>query len=354
MINFKIGILGTGNIADKIAETITQLDAFEVYAVASRDAEKAAAFAQKHGVKKSYGSYEELVQDKEVELVYVATPHQCHADNAIMCINAGKPVLVEKPFSYNNKTAQDIIALAREKKVFCGEAMWMSHAPLLKQAKKLLDSKKIGEIRFINANLCYNLLDKERLVKPEYAGGALLDIGIYPLVMVFTLMGQMPMAVSSSNVRLSTGVDVVDTVQMNFQAGRAATVFSSIMYNSDNTCTIYGTSGRMEIDSVNYPKEIRIYDRNNQLEERITTPETEISGYEYQFIAARDAIIVGKPECSERTHKDIITTMNFCDMLRRSWGVFYPLPWEETVKIDPNKLTPDGRPAGPAPDVKRV
>ncbi len=353
MINFKIGILGTGWIAEKVADTINKLDAFEVYAVASRDADKAAAFAEKYGIKKNYGSYEELVQDKDIELVYVATPHQCHADNAIMCINAGKPVLVEKPFSYNNKTAQDVIALAHEKKVFCGEAMWSCYAPLLKLTKKIIDNKKIGDVRYINASLCYNLMDKERLVKPEYAGGALLDIGIYPLVMIFVLMGQMPVAASSSCVRLTTGVDAIDTVQLNFQAGRAATVFSSMVYDSENMCVIYGTEGRIEIDTVNYPTEVRFYNRNNQLAETAKVSEMEISGYEHQFLAAREAIITGKLETPERPHKDIVNTMGFCDMLRRSWGIFYPLPGEETLKVNPNQ-NPNGKPDGPVPGVKRV
>ncbi len=351
MINFKIGILGTGNIADKIAETIARLDSFEVYAVASRDAQKAADFAAKYDIKKSYGSYEELVQDPEVELVYVATPHQCHADNAILCINAGKPVLVEKPFSYNNKTTQDVIALAREKKVFCGEAMWMSHAPLLKFTKKIIETKRIGDVRYINASLCYNLIGKERLVKPEYAGGALLDIGVYPLTMVFALMGQMPVAASSSCVRLSTNVDAVDTVQLNFQQGKAGTVFTSMMYDSENMCVVYGTEGRIEIDNVNYPKEVRVYNRKNELAEKATTSDMEITGYEHQFLAAREAIITGKLECVDRPHKDIVNTMGFCDMLRRSWGIFYPLPGEETLKVNPNQTPTDGN---PAPGVKRV
>ena len=354
MINFKIGILGTGWIAEKVADTITKLDAFEVYAVASRDAGKAAAFAEKYGAKKSYGSYEELVQDKEVELVYVATPHQCHAENATLCINAGKPVLVEKPFSYNTKTAQDVIALAKEKKVFCGEAMWMSYAPLLKLTQKLIENRRIGDLRYINASLCYDLLGKERLVKPEYAGGALLDIGVYPLVMVFSLMGQMPMAASSSCVRLSTGVDAVDTVQINFQQGKAATVFTSMMYDSENMCVIYGTEGRIEIDTVNYPNEVRIYDKKNQLAERATTSEMEISGYEHQFLAARKAVITGNLECEDRPHKEILNTLTFCDMLRRSWGIFYPLPGEEILKNMPNHPPKNGKPDGPAPGIKRV
>ncbi len=354
MINFKIGILGTGNIADKIADTIAKLDAFEVYAVASRDAQKAADFAAKYDIKKSYGSYEELVQDSEIELVYVATPHQCHAENAIMCINAGKPVLVEKPFSYNNKTTQDVIALAREKKVFCGEAMWSCYAPLLKLTKKLIETRKIGDVRYINASLCYNLIEKERLVKPEYAGGALLDIGVYPLVMVFALMGQMPVAASSSCVRLSTGVDAVDTVQLNFQGGKAATVFTSMMYDSENMCIIYGTEGRIEIDNVNYPTEVRIYDRKNQLTERATVSDMEITGYEHQFLAAREAIITGKLDTPDRPHKDIVNTMGFCDMLRRSWQIFYPLPGEESLKVNPNQNPTNGKPDGPVPGIKRV
>ncbi len=335
MINFKIGILGTGSIAAKIAETIEKLDSFEIYAVASRDAARAEEFASKYSIKKSYGSYDELVNDPEVELVYVATPHQCHADNAVLALNAGKPVLVEKPFSYNNKTAQDVFALAREKNLFCGEANWLRFMPLTKLLITALREKAIGEIRYMNASLCYDLRNKERVVKPEFAGGAILDIGIYPLTAIFLAMNSMPVAVSSSSVKLSTGVDAIDTIQMNFTNGRAATCFTSILYKSENMCTIYGTEGRIEIDNINCPEEIRVYNFNNDIVKKATPSERQISGYEFEFIAARDAIITGKLECPEMSHKDTITTLSFMDMLRRSWQVFYPLPGEDTVKNPP-------------------
>ncbi|MCR5148223.1 MAG: Gfo/Idh/MocA family oxidoreductase [Eubacterium sp.] len=348
MINFKIGILGTGSIAEKIAETIAQLDSFEVYAVGSRDAARAAEFAAKYDIKKSYGSYDELVNDPDVELVYIATPHQCHADNAVLAINAGKPVLVEKPFSYNSKTAQDVIALAREKNVFCGEAMWLRFMPITKLLMKTLSEKVIGEVRYINATLCYDLRNKERLLKPEYAGGALLDIGVYPLTAIFLAMNAMPVAAASSCVRLATGIDAVDTISLNFTNGRAATCFVSMTYASDNKCIIYGTEGRIEIDNINCPEEMRVYNFKNDVMTKANPSERQINGYEYEFIAARDAIITGKLECPEMSHKDTITVLNFCDMLRRSWKVFYPLPGEDTVQ-NPPKPPVKPMPNGPAP-----
>ena len=339
MINFKIGILGTGTIAEKIAETIAKLDAFEVYAVGSRDAEKAAIFAEKFNITKSYGSYDELVNDPEVELVYVATPNQCHADNAVLAINAGKPVLVEKPFSYNNKTTQDVIALAREKQVFCAEANWLRFSPLLKEAYKITEAKELGDIRLITANLGYDLRMRERLIKADFAGGALLDLGIYPLTAVFTFMNSLPAAVSSATVRLSTGVDALDTIQMNFPNGKAASVLLSMVNQTDNRLTIYGTEGRLEIDNIVHPEEVRVYNFKNEMTKKINLSDKEISGYEYEFIAARDAIIIGKPELPDVTHKDTISLLNFTDMLRRAWQIFYPLPGEETLKNAPNPAT---------------
>ena len=132
MINFKVGILGAGKIAGVIADTLNKLDAFEPYAIASRDQEKADAFGAEHGVTKCYGSYEALIEDPDVELVYVATPHAYHAKHAKMCLNAGKPVLVEKAFSYNAHSTKEVMELSEQKGIFCGEAMWIRFMPMYK------------------------------------------------------------------------------------------------------------------------------------------------------------------------------------------------------------------------------
>ena len=165
MINFKVGIMGAGKIAGVIADTLKDLDAFEAYAIASRDTEKAAAFAKEHGVTKYYGSYEELVADPDVELIYIATPHSHHAEHAKLCLNAGKPVLVEKAFSYNAATTEEVLNLAKEKNLFCGEAMWIRFMPMYRLMAEYIQKGAIGRVNNITCSLGYSLLREERLLR---------------------------------------------------------------------------------------------------------------------------------------------------------------------------------------------
>ncbi|MBO4864722.1 MAG: Gfo/Idh/MocA family oxidoreductase [Eubacterium sp.] len=332
MIEFKVGILGAGQIAGKIADTLNKLDGFTPYAVASRDKDKAVAFGTEHNIKVCYGSYDELIEDPEVELIYVATVNSTHAELAKKCINAGKPSLIEKPFSYNSRTAAEIIKLSEEKKVYCGEAMWLRYTQLMNMALEFIKQGAIGDVRTVTASLGYDLRKVERVLNMETAGGALLDLGIYPITMVFMIMGGPPISVASNFIKLKTGVDAFSTIQMGFQKGKLATITSSMMGVLDNRCMIYGTEGRMEIDGVTCPERVRIYTPDGKMVQELTPPERYISGYEYEFIAAREAIIVGRTETPYNTNSHIMALYSFTDALRKSWGEFFPLPGEEELK----------------------
>ena len=181
MKKYKIGIIGCGHIAEKMAATINGMQEAESYAVASRSIEKAQAFATKWNFSKAYGSYEELVTDSEVDLVYIATPHSHHYEHARLCIMNGKPVLCEKSFTANAHQAEELIRLAEEKNIFITEAIWTRYMPLSVKMKELLDEGVIGKPYTLSANLGYVIADKDRIAKPELAGGALLDIGVYTL-----------------------------------------------------------------------------------------------------------------------------------------------------------------------------
>ncbi len=332
MIDFNIGILGAGHIAGKIAETIAKLDGFRVGAIAARDKARAEEFAAKYDVERAYGSYDELLNDPDIELVYVATFHPTHANLAIRAIEAGKPVLVEKPISFNAKTAETVMGLAREKNVFCGEALWTRFMPLTLHIRELIAQKAIGDVRFIHASLGYKLVDKERMLHPETAGGALLDLGIYPLSMIFMIMGSLPAACASSVNRISTNVDALETINMNFPQGQMASAFVSMLSELDNRAVIYGTRGRIEVEGVNLPTRVRVYGENNEILEETMPPEKQISGYEYEFIAARNAIIMGKVECPEISHIESRDMLRFMDTLRKTWKITYPLPEEPTIE----------------------
>jgi len=350
MISFNIGILGAGHIAGVVAETLNALAGFSVAAVGASSEEKAKAFAEKYGVPKAYGSYEELVKDPDVELVYIATIHPNHMPLAKLCIDAGKPVLVEKPFAVNSRTAVPLIQYARDKKVFIGEAVWTRFTPLMDNLREVLAKGTIGEVRYVTASMGYNLRDKQRLVRPELAGGALLDLGIYPIQLISLAMGGLPAQMASSMMRTSTGVDGMECIQMTFPKGQGATALVSMMEKMDNRAVIYGTEGRIEVEGTNDPTCVTVFDKDGEIVGEYLPPENQISGYEYEFLAAREAIITGKLELDKMKHIETSQILSFMDALRSTWKLSFPLPGEpKPGEENPNapkpvQLNPDGNP----------
>lgn len=325
MINFRVGILGAGKIAGIIADTLNKLDAFEPYAIASRDIDKANEFGDKYNIEKRYGSYEELANDPDVELIYIATPHSHHAEQAKMCLNAGKPILVEKAFSYNAATTEEVLNLAKEKKLFAGEAMWIRFLPMYKLMIEYIQRGAIGKVYNITCSLGYDLRTKERVAKPELAGGALLDLGVYPINLISMIYGMDPAAIASTCVRLETGVDAQNILQFSFKGGISATAFTTMMYKADNKAFIYGDRGYIEIDNINCPESFRIYHGDGKLVAETKIPEKQISGYEFEFLAAREAIILGNPEFKEMPHSETVRIMKLLDALRNTWKLKFPM-----------------------------
>lgn len=344
MENFKVGIMGAGTIAGKIAATLNALEGFEVHAIGSRDLEKAKAFGAEYGIKNCYGSYEEVAKDPEVELVYVATPHSHHVEPAKLALNNNKPVLVEKAFSYNSATALEILNLARQKNLFCGEAMWIRFLPLYHMIMDYIEKKAIGQVSSVSCNLGFGIYENERIKNPELAGGALLDLGVYPINFVSMMTRLAPSAISSNHMRSNTGVDVQEVMNFRFAGGQTANAFITTLYQSDNNATVYGTCGYIEIDNMLCPTAFRVY-REGKLIGEHKVPESQISGYEYEFIAARNCLITGKTELPEMPHSETIRIMNIMDGMRKAWKISFPLPGEtpveeieEPAEIDPAKL----------------
>ena len=354
MIEFSIGILGAGHIAGVVADTINKLSGFRVAAVAARDEAKAKEFADKYQIPKAYGSYEELMKDPEVELVYVATVNSNHALLAKKCIDEGKPVLVEKPFSYNAATAVPVIQQARDKGIFIGEAMWTRYFPIIDRLRELVKEKKVGPIRYVTSTLGYNLREKERLLRPDLGGGALLDLGVYPIHMIELGLG-MPASMASSFIGINTGVDAMETIQMTFPQGQGATAVVSMMAELDNRTVYYGAEGRIEIEGTNAPTRLAVYDKDGKLIEEKFPDENQISGYEYEFLAAREAIITGKLETEQTRHAETGQILSFMDAIRSTWNLRFPLPGEpKPGEKDPRAPKPVKGPGGPggpmAPD----
>lgn len=325
MITFKIGILGAGNIAGTVADTLAKVDGIDVCAIASRDLERANAFGDAHNIDKRYGSYEELVNDDEVELVYIATANSAHAANAKLAINAGKPVLVEKPFSYDKKTTEEVLNLAKEKGVFAGEAMWIRFLPMYERLIYVLRQGVIGKVYNITCSLGYQIMHKERIRDLALGGGVLLDLGVYPINLLNMVYGGFPVNVATSCAKFETGADAQLVLQLNYAEGQSASVFLTAIYKPDNGARIYGEKGYIEVDNINNPECIRGYGADHQLLFDITPPENQITGYEYQFTTARNDIITGKKEFIAHSHKNTIDTMAFLDSIRNAAKIKFPM-----------------------------
>lgn len=325
---FNVGIMGTGNIAAVMAETLNRMKGVKLYAVASREKVKADVFAGKHGAKKAYGSYEELVKDNKVELIYIATPHSEHYENARLCLENNKPVLCEKSFTANAAQAEELFKLAREKQVFITEAIWTRYMPMLKTIREVIGSGVIGEPKTLTANLGYVIDKVERILSPALAGGALLDVGVYPINFAMMIFGNDIEKVSSSCTYTDTGVDRQNTVTLQYEDGKYAVLNSSMESLSDRKGIIYGTKGFAIVENINNFESITVYDASYKKAAEYKRPK-QISGYEYEVEASIRAIRAGKIQCEEMPHDEILRVMKLMDSLRKEWGIVYPFEREE-------------------------
>ena len=325
---FNVGIMGTGNIAAVMAETLNRMKGVKLYAVASREKVKADVFAGKHGVKKAYGSYEELVKDNKVELIYIATPHSEHYENARLCLENNKPVLCEKSFTANAAQAEELFKLAREKHVFITESIWTRYMPMLKTIREVIGSGVIGDPKTLTANLGYVIDKVERILSPALAGGALLDVGVYPINFAMMIFGNDIEKVRSSCTYTDTGVDRQNTVTLQYGDGKYAVLNSSMESLSDRKGIIYGTKGFAIVENINNFESITVYDASYKKAAEYKRPK-QISGYEYEVEASIRAIRAGKIQCEEMPHEEILRVMKLMDSLRKEWGIVYPFEQED-------------------------
>lgn len=329
MKQINMAIMGAGNIARQMAVAINGLqDRVCAYAVASRSQEKAEAFAQEWHFQKAYGSYEELAADPAVDMVYIATPHAMHYDNARLCVEHGKAVLVEKAFTANAAQARELIRLAEENKVFLTEAIWTKYMPSRQIVEKLLVQGVIGEPVSLEAEFSVPLSHKQRMYDPALAGGALLDLGMYCLTFASMYFGDEIAGVTSHVEKLDTGVDATDDIYYTYADGKKAHLRTSMVTGPVNRGEIQGTQGRIEVDTLNNFSAIRVYDNAGNLSQEPEIP-PQINGYEYEVLSCVRAMEAGALECEEMPHSETIEIMEQMDRLRREWGVVYPF---ETAK----------------------
>lgn len=320
----KLGILGCGNIATHVVATLVQVDEIECYAAASRTMEKAAQFAAKFGFQRAYGSYEEMLSDPAVELVYVATPHSEHHKWMMQCLSHGKPVICEKAFTINRAQADEIRRCSQSRGVFATEAVWPRYMPSRAIIQEVLDSGVIGQPRAITASVFYNISDNPRIIRPELAGGALLDVGIYGLSFAVTHFGWDMDRVESAVQMTDTGVDGMENITLFYKDGRMAAISAGIYAESDRQGVIYGEKGHIVVDSVIRPSVISVYGPGGgEPIARHQVPEF-ISGYEYEFRECVRAIRAGRTESWSMPLEETVRMMDLMDALRRQWGMVYP------------------------------
>lgn len=323
---FKVGIIGAGIIASKMAETLSNAPkGCQCYAVSSRSLDKAEAFAKEWGIEKAYGSYEDMLKDPNVDLVYIATPHSHHYDHARMCIDNGKPCLVEKSFTANARQAEDVIAYAKEKGVFITEAIWTRYMPLSMKIKDIMKSGVIGEPRVLTATLCYNMEGKERIFLPELCGGALLDLGVYCLNFSRMYFGtDIIKTVSNVHLDKTTGVDLHECISLSYADGKMANLQSGALCLNDRQGIISGTEGYIRVDNINCPELVEVY-RNYELVASYKKSDDMITGYEYQVFECRRCLEEGLLESPMMPHDETVSIMKQMDELRKEWGVVYPM-----------------------------
>lgn len=322
---FKIGIIGAGWIADKMAETVSGLRDVEKYAISSRSLDKARAFAKQWDFKRAYGSYKELVEDPEVDLVYIATPHSHHFEHASLAIEAGKPVLCEKAFTANAREADALLNLAHKRGVFITEAIWPRYMPVALKVKELLDGGAIGRPMQLSATLCYPMMDKPRILLPELCGGALMDLGVYCLHFARMYFGSDIARTSSSCLQTDLGMDIYNEETLYYRDGRVACLQSSALSRDNRQGVITGTDGYMVVDNVNSPTGIHIFDLDYNLKQEYFSPAGQITGYEYEVLASRDAIAQGLLESPFIPHQETLEVMKMMDAFRAEWGVRFPM-----------------------------
>ena len=322
--DLRVGIIATGWIAEKAAYTIQRLEGVTCQAVASRTLAKAETFAQQWEIPNAYGSYSELIAADDIDLVYVGTPHSHHFDVTMEAIANGKPCLVEKAFMANHEQSLQAVEAARQQKVFLAEAIWTRYQPIVKTIRDIIQSGRLGELRLLTASLGYSMGNKPRIMRADLCGGALLDLGVYGINFVRMFCDAEIEHVESQCMKSDTGMDLTNTISWRMAGGIMANIQSSACCVNDNQGTICGTEGYLIVDNINNPQTVKIYARDRVFVEEIKVPQ-QITGYEYQFLACKEAIANGWTESSYMPLDETLYVMKLMDDLRQAWDIRYPM-----------------------------
>jgi predicted dehydrogenase len=321
---FRWGILGTGAIARQFVRGLISVPEAEVFAVGSRSEGSATKFADKWNIPRRHASYEDLASDPDVDVVYIATPHPFHAENATLCLEAGKAVLSEKPFSVNAAEAERVVEVARERGLFIMEGMWTRFFPLMEEVRGLVSEGDIGEVRMLNVDFGFraDLDPASRLFDQRLGGGALLDVGVYCVSFASMVLGRPSGSVGISHLG-ETGVDEQASVVLEHEGGRLANLSIGIRTTTPQEATIIGTEAYVRIHAPWWRPESMTISRPGTEDEHVEAPVSG-NGFNYEAAEVMRCLEAGKTESDIMPLDETVSIMKTMDSIRAAWGLRYP------------------------------
>jgi predicted dehydrogenase len=319
------GILGTGYIARKFAEALSVIQDADLAAVGSRTLSSAEAFAKEYNVPKFHGSYQALFDDPNIDIVYIATVNNCHRENCLDALEAGKPILCEKPFMVNSKEAEEVISFAKTKKIFLMEALWTRFIPAFKEARKMWESGVIGELQTVMSEFGF-ICERDPanpLYNPALAGGSFLDVGAYPVSLAHIAFGE-PDSVAGLASIGPTGVDEQAGMLFGYRGGQIAVGYSSFLVESPKEATVSGTKGFIRLHSPFYCPSAFSLHLNGQEPQTFQFPYVG-NGWNYEAMEAMECLRAGKLESDVVPHRETLALMRTMDRYRRQINLNYPI-----------------------------
>ncbi len=322
---FRWAIIGSGGITHKFAGAVKGTEDAELYGVLSRDMGRAQAFCEKHGARNPFDSLETMLGDGQIDAVYVASPHRFHHEQALVCLKAGKAVLCEKPLTVNAQQASELIETARAGNVFLMEAMWARFLPIYEQIHAWLDGGQLGEVKWVSSTFgmpaYYRLDPSHRLLNPDLAGGAILDMGIYPIAVTQDVYRRDPVELRAVGHVVEKGVDLFAGATLDYGDGRAAQFMCTLLTGAVNKMFIHGQDGHIEIEAPFFGStKATLHLRH---ESHTVTRPFRINGFEYQIEHAMACIREGRTESDRMSHSQTLASARVIDTIRQQIGARY-------------------------------
>ncbi len=318
------GFIGTGWIANKFASALKTVDNSELFAVGSRNIESARKFAEEFNAVKSYGSYKEVAMDKDVDVIYIATPHNLHYANTIMCLDHGKNVLCEKPFGVNGNEVRGMIAKAQEKNLFLMEALWSRYLPNIIKAKEIIDSGEIGKVKFISASFAIKSTQtlEQRHFNKDLIGGSLMDIGIYNVFLALLILGK-PKEIKAAAGMSVTDVDNSISAIFKYEGDTLAVLNSSLIIDTPTVAEIHGEKGKILLEHMWFcPGNIKVI-YNDGVEVKLPF-EFKSNGYNFEAEEVVKCLLQGKKQSDLMNWEASLDLIDTLDAIRKQCGIVYP------------------------------